>query len=455
MLHKRLKICRVLVLALACAWASQAQTPPLLDVKPTVPVQTGETLTLAKIDFAGLNKRTAEQALAVSGLRVGQSLTRDEIEEAAQRLSDSGWFKRLGYRLKGATEAIALTFTVEEDEITNIPVVFDNFIWFSDEEIAQALRGGGILGFDGTIPEGGKTADLVVQILAKEMAKQRLPGRIEYDFLASESGPGRIIFTVRDVKMPICSLAFPGASVVPEKLLQNTASELLNQEYSRYAALFVAQSKLRPLYRQRGYWRVQFGAATAQTVREKDCGGEGARVSVPVREGPQYLWAATTWAGNTAYQPLELDATLGLKAGEPADERQLDRGLRQINQLYQRKGYLDLLVSVSPAFDDPQKRLGWRLSLNEGPQYRMGRLTIANLPPADTLALTKEWKIKAGQPHDIEYLNEFVTTTMLPRLAQLGPGAQGLKVKTQQTPDKQKFTVDVMIELVRDEKPNP
>lgn len=455
MLHKRLKICRVLLLALACAWGSQAQTPPLLDVKPTVPTQTGEALTLAKVDFAGLNKRTAEQVLAVSGLRVGQSLTRDEIEQAAQRLLDSGWFKRLGYRLKGAADAVALTFTVEEDEVTNIPVVFDNFIWFSDEEIAQALRGNGILGFDGTIPEGGKTADLVVQILAKEMAKQRLAGRIEYNFLASEGGPGRIIFTVRDVKIPICSLAFPGASVVPENILQNAASELLSQNYSRYAALFVAQAKLRPLYRQRGYWRVQFGAATAQTVRDKDCGGEGGRVSIPVREGPQYLWAATTWAGHTAYQPSELDAAWGLKPGEPADERQLDRGLRQINQLYQRKGYLDLLVSVSPLFDDPQKRLGWRLSLNEGPQYRMGRLNIANLPPADTLALTKEWKLKAGQPHDVEYLEEFVNTVLLPRLAQLGKGAEGLKIKRQQTPDKNKLTVDVTIELLRDENPKP
>lgn len=447
---------RLLFLASALFWfagLAVAQTPPpLLDVKPNGPAQPKETLKLVKIDFAGLNKRAPDAALAVCGLQVGQTVTQDDIEQAAQRLSDSGWFKKLSYRLKGATvENITLTFTLEEDDSPNLPVVFDNFIWFTDLEIGDALRNNGILGFNGTIPEGGKTPELIVQILEKEHLKKRQTVHIEYEILASEGKQSsRVIFKVTGVRMPICELEFPGAVHVTEKLLQNAASELLSQDYSRYTALYVARYKLRPLYRQRGYWRAQFGDATAQVSREKDCAA-GVRVSVPVQEGAQYVWDALEWTGQNAYQATELDAAFALKTDAIADETKFEKGLHELNRLYQRKGYLDLLVSVKPLFDDAKKRLGWRLSLVEGPQYKMGKLAINNLPPADTQALLKEWKLKAGDVFDADYLTTFINSVMLPRLAQLGPLAQAQKIVTKQTPDKQKLTVDVTIDLANAE----
>ena len=459
MSYKVMQNCRWLVLALAFGWAvavAAGQTPPpLLEVKPNGAEKPAETLKLVKIEFAGLSKRAPDVALAVCGLQIGQTITQDDIEQAAQRLSDTGWFKKLGYRMKGpSTEAITLTFTLEEDESPNIPVFFDNFVALTDEEITDLLRANGIFGFDGTLPEGSKTPDLIVRILEKEFAKRRQKGRIEYELLASEGNQlPRLIFRVTGARLPICALAFPGANKVAENLLQNAASELLSQDYSRYTALYVARYKLRPLYRQRGYWRVQFGAANAQTLAgQADCAG-GVRLSVPVTEGPQFVWDALEWTGNTAYQPPELNAALALKTGETADESKFDLGLRELNQLYQRKGYLELLVSVKPLFNDAQKRLGWRLSLVEGPQYRMGKLTINNLPPADVQALLKEWQLKPGDVYDASYLNTFITATLLPRLAQLGPALQGRKIMPKPTPDKQKTTVDITIDVVADDKP--
>jgi outer membrane protein insertion porin family len=451
-----MQISRLLILALCLSGAAAAQTPtpaPLLDVKGAGAEKPEETLKLVKIDFAGLNKRTPESAQAVCGLQTGQNVTMNDIEQAAQRLSDSGWFRKIAYRLKGpSADSLTLTFTVEEDESPNLVVVFDNFVWFSDQELVDKIRVGGILGFDGTIPDGGKAPEIITQILERELAVKRLKGRVEHETLASlSSEPSRIVFTVRDVRLPVCALSFPGAANVPEKILQNAASELLGQNYSRYTASFVAREKLRPLYRQRGFWRVQFADATAELASDAECNG-GARVSVSVKENAQYAWDATAWAGNTAYQTPELDAALGLKSGEVADQTKFNRGLRGLQELYSRKGYLDLLIGASPVFRDADKRLGWRFVLTEGPQYRMGRLTISNLPPSDTQALLKEWALKTGDAYDSGYLETFIKNTMLPRLAQLGKVLEGMKIASKTTPDKQKFTVDITIELVKDEK---
>jgi outer membrane protein assembly factor BamA len=443
------------IFLLCLAGLARAQNPPpLLEIKPAAPVKAEERLTLVKIDFIGLNKRAPDAALAVSELQAGQSVTIDDIEAAAQRLMDSGWFKKLGYRLKGKPEAITLTFTLEEETSANIPVVFDNFVWFSDDELAALVRSNGVIGFDGTLPEGGRTADVVKEILQTELNKKRIPGRVEHDTVASEGGANaRLIFAVKGVALPICALSFPGATAVPEGALRNAAVELLNQDFSRYTAQYVALYKLRPLYRQRGYWKAQFQPAVGDEANDKDC-GKGVRVSLPVREGAQYLWDAVSWGGQVSYTPPELDAALGLKPGEVADQTKFDKGLRELNQLYGRKGFLELLVKADPLFKDEQKRLGWRLYLTEGPQYKMGSLAINGLPPSDTEAARADWRIKTGDVFDNSYTEEFVKTSLLPRLSQLGPAVQGLKVKTKQSPNKQTLTVDVTIELVKaDDKP--
>ena len=453
-----LRICGLFCCALLCATARPARAqdpPPLLDVKPTGPGKPAESVTLGKIEFVGLSQRQPETLLATCGLAVGQSVTLDEIEAAAQRLTDSGWFKKLGYRLKGASEAVALTFSVEEETSANIPVVFDNFIWFADEDLAKLIRDNGVFGFDGTVPEGGKAPEVIAKILQTEIDKKRIKGKVEYETLVGEGGAApRILYSVKGLRLPVCALAWPGAASVPEVLLQRAAVELLGQDYSRYAAQVVARYKLRPLFRQRGYWRAQFQPAVAQFVKDKDC-PDGVRVTVAVNDGPQYVWGETIWAGNTAYQPAELDAALGLKTGALADESQLDKGLRALNQLYQRKGYLDLLVKVETLLADKEKRVVWRLTLTEGPQFKMGRLLVNGFPPAETQAIAKDFQLKTGAVFDAAYTTPFVNASVMPRLQQLGSVVQGYKVVAKQSPDKEKMTVDVTIELVKDEKPPP
>ena len=431
--------------------AQDTNPPPLLEVKPTGPGNKPvETVKLAKIDFIGLSHYTADAALSVSGLAAGATLSLDDIEAGAQKLSDSGWFKKLGYRLKGPASALVLTFTVEEETAVNIPVVFDNFAWFADDELQDIIRKNGVLGFDGTVPESGRAPEIIAQTLQELLAKNRLPGRVVYETLAGAGGENaRILYSVKDISLRVCGLAFPGALVLTENELTRAAYELVGQDYSRYAAQVFAQYKLRPLYRQRGYWRAKFALPTAQLVKDDKTCANGVRLATPVTEGAQYRWNTTTWVNATAYDAPALDAAWGLPTGEVADETKLDKGLRALNELYQRKGYLDLGVRSEPLFDDAAQRLGWRLTLEEGPQFKMGRLTINGLPPAETQDLQKLWQLKEGDIFDAGYAQSFVTGPVSTRIAQLGPAAQGLKIQLKQTPDKKNLTVEVVISVVK------
>lgn len=447
------------ILSIWCGVYGWAQTdpPPLLEVKPATPASTqaGESVKLAQITFVGLQKRGPDAALSVSGLAVGASVTMDDIENAAQKLSDTGWFKKLGYRLKGTPQALTVTFTVEEETAANIPVVFDNFLGLADEDLSDAIRKGGVLGFDGTVAESGRAPEVIAQVLQDVLNRNRITGRVAYETLATGNGSNaRLLYSIKDITQPVCRLTFTGANSVTPDELNRTAYELVRQDYSRYAAQVYAQYKLRPLYRQRGYWRAKFAMPTGRRVRgEKDC-ADGVELVFAVDEGAAYTWGAVQWTGATAYTAPELDTALDLKAGAVADERQFDRGMGKLNEAYQRKGYLDLGVRAEPTFDDVGHKVNWKLGLEEGVQYRMGRLQIEGFPPVETQDLLKLWEIKEGDVYNADYAQSFVSGPALNRLKPLGSIVENWKVEYIATPDKQKQTVAVVIRLVKPkEKP--
>jgi len=103
----------------------------------TIFAQAGQKI--AKIELEGLQALTAETVIATSGLKVGERFSVDATDEAAQRLLSSGLFKKVGYRTRNAGGNVTITFQLEEVKGQSSPVVFDNFIWFSDEELAAAI----------------------------------------------------------------------------------------------------------------------------------------------------------------------------------------------------------------------------------------------------------------------------------------------------------------------------
>ena len=55
-------------------------------------------------------------------------------------------------------------------------------------------------------------------------------------------------------------------------------------------------------------------------------------------------------------------------------------------------------------------------TVDEGPQFRMGTLTFPGLDAAGAAALTKAWRLKAGDVYDASYSDTFVTDVIRPRL---------------------------------------
>lgn len=413
----------------------------LLAADCTQAQQAAKVLRLGKIEVNGLERYPREQVIAASGLQLGQAIDIQAADEAANRLMSSGLFKKLSFRFRSAKDQVTITFEVEEQK-ESVPVAFDNFIWFSEQELLAAIRRA-VPSFDGSAPETGEMPDNIKRALQGLLNERKIQGHVEYVSAADATGKNsRYLFTVKGVRIPICSLVFPGAKDVRESDLLKPSKPLFEMDYSREDVLTFARINLLPIYRQRGHLRASFLDPVAKLSSDADC-PNGVSVSLQVDEGEIYTWENAQWTGNSVLTAQELSAALGMKPNERADGLKIDQGSSFISKAYGKKGYIEARVeSAVPEFDDANRRVSYRYSVSEGPLYRMGVLEIKGLPEALTERIKFGWKLQTSSAFDTSYDEAFVKKAMA-ELAAAGFVAQESKIEYK--PNRDNRTVNVLI----------
>lgn len=398
---------------------------------------------IAKIETEGLQTLTTETVIATSGLKVGETFSVETTDAAAERLLKSGLFKRVAYRTRNVGANVTITFQLEEIKGQSSPVVFDNFIWFSDEELVAAIKRE-VPSFNGSAPDIGNTNEAIKKALQNLLAERKLPGQVEYNLTEREH-----MFRVEGVPMKICTLHFPGAQSVPEeKLIQATRSNM-DLEYSRQSANTFPKYGLYPIYRELGHLRATFGTPVAKPVTNDSC--EGVDLTIPVNEGAIYSWVKADWSGNQVLSAKELDDALGMKPGEVANGKKFDKGLSEVQKAYGKHGHIQVRMNPTPEYDEASPKVTFKIAVNEGPQYRMGAVEFKGFSSAYAALLAEKWALKSGEVYDQSYGGRFLridaaellSRILKERQSQGKPPNLGIVEK----PDRQTLIVNLTIEL--------
>lgn len=135
-----------------------------------------------------------------------------------------------------------------------------------------------------------------------------------------------------------------------------------------------------------------------------------------------------------------------LKSGDVADSMKIEGSWVDVNRVYGKKGYLKVSLKPEPVFDDARQLVTYQVAVTEGPQYRMGQVTIVGLPEDDAGRVKNAWGLKAGEVFDTSYIHVFLGKVERERLIkQIGE----LKVGHDYKRDDQKLTVDVVVKFGR------
>ncbi len=399
---------------------------------------------ISAIEAEGLQSLTPETVIATSGLKVGDTFSVEATDAAAERLLSSGLFNKVAYRTRTVGNNVTITFQLAEVKGQSSPVVFDNFIWFSDEELAAAIKRE-VPSFNGSAPDIGNTNEAIKKALQNLLTERKLPGQVEYNLTEHEH-----LFRVGGVSMRICELHFPGAQTVSEeKLIQATRSSM-DREYSRQSATIFPKYGLYPIYWELGHLRASFGEPVAKPAKNDAC--EGVDLTIPVNEGAKYSWARAEWSGNQVLTAKELDDALAMKPGEVANGKKFDKGLHEAQEAYGKSGHIEAHMKPTPEFDDAGTKVTFKIAVNEGPQYHMGTVEFKGFSADDAFILGKRWNLKSGEVYDRSYTTRFFrddAREIMSRIIQQRQ-SQGKPLpipSSRENPDRQSLTVNLVIEL--------
>lgn len=158
--------------------------------------------TLRKIEILGLQRLPAEQAIAATGLRIGDSIDGSIVDGAADKLMRSGWFQSVSYRVRSADGDTTVIFEVTEKPASSTSATGDvlgQVIWtgnsaLSTEDLSNAfsLRSGDPAplakidqGLGGVRKAYGRRGYINVQIF-ETMTRDTSRGRVNYEFTIRE-----------------------------------------------------------------------------------------------------------------------------------------------------------------------------------------------------------------------------------------------------------------------------
>lgn len=395
---------------------------------------------LLSIQVKGANHLNEDQVILASGLKVGQFAGETEFKQALQKLGDTGLFTDLTYTYQYSSTGCHVELQIAENDKL-VPIVFDNFVWFSDDELLALLRARVGL-FYGRLPMGGNLADQVEEALNAILSERKIAGKTDYLRSAAMDGPiDSYIYKVNYLPIEVRDMSFPGAAESEIPALQSVAKQLARQEYLR--TKMRAQEKLNfmPVYLARGYLNASFSDAQAKIAA--DGPPTLVDVSFPVAPGRQYRLTGIAWTGNAVFSDGQLQQLIHLKNGEPANAVQLGDDLDEIDKLYGTKGYLLAHANASPEMDDGQSAVHYQISVTEGDLYRMGELQIDGMDADGAKKIFAQWQLKKGDPYDNGYL---------PRFFQIMYHSFGQRVTynvvPKQTVNRQDKTVSVSLHFV-------
>jgi outer membrane protein assembly factor BamA len=357
------------------------------------------TAELREVKSDGQKKLTEAQIAALTGLQNGALVGREDLQKAADKLVATGLFATVKYDFKSRTEGLTLNFHVTESP--RVPAYYDNFPWFGDSELNDAIRAQ-LPFFDGTLPEGGNVVDIASDAVHGLLLTHKLDLPVQHQVVANPLADGNVQqFTVEGAGLKIATLSFSDAALATNPQVQQHLSEINGKPYSRTTIdLFLAE-QIRPVYLRLGYLKAKLGPPEVRLSGPPTAKlPEEIPVYVPISAGEVFHFGDAQWSGNNVISSIALASYFGLKTGAVADGMEMEAALEQIREEYGRRGYLDATVQPESSFDDAARTVSYKVAISEGKQYRMGGWVITGISANGESRVRATFPIAAGDVFD-------------------------------------------------------
>jgi len=387
------------------------------------------------------------QISLASGLKPGQAVDESILSKAADRLAQSGAFSEVSYQYRTLNGKMTVTFHLV-DQTKTMSCTFDNFVWFTPEEIDRAIRAEVPL-YDGHVPLNGSLPEDVKATLEHLLAQRHVTASVTYvpTSKSLSDTPAEFRYSAIGNLPLVTSVEFAGGPLDPA-LFNLAKQRLVGRPFSTAYSRLVAEKDLDSIYRNHAYLKAHFSdpqVTFTEGPSQADAGS--VRLVFTVTPGIEYKWHGAGWSGNSAYAAADLDGDLGMVEGTPAALDKILAGMDAVAEAYGKKGYIAAKLVPTQSFSEAAGQVRYSFEVSEGKQFTMGTLSVSGYDDGTADRIRKAWRLKPGDVFDSSYLKAFGRMDLRGALEASQAGITPGHTSIATTPNADALTVDVLVSL--------
>lgn len=278
----------------------------------SMPPAMAQDYAFSRVEVQGNDNVDTSSILKFARIEQGAPLTAAQLNDALQRVTDSGLFASVDFVPSGAT----LTIKVEE-----LPIIgtldFQGNKRLKDEELAVVISSESRRVFSAATAEGDAAT-----IAELYRARGRLAASVEPKIIPRGAGRVDLVFEITEGRVVENeSIAFVGNRDFSDRRLRQVLQtkqagffrQLIRRDTFDADRLEVDKQMVRDFYLSRGYADIEVIDASADLSRERDA----SFISFTLREGAKYSFGNVTVVSEVAdLDTADFAAALRLKSGE-------------------------------------------------------------------------------------------------------------------------------------------
>ena len=371
----------------------------LFLVRP-VPAQKFQPKT---IQFKGDPEYTDQELLDAAGLKKDAVLSLPEMNAAAKKLLDSGVFDQLAYKFDGAD----LVFTMSP--ATELyPVRIDNLPLPVDLDLDAEMHRRFPL-YHGKVPAEAGLTDQVREALEEILATEGVKATVTaapYGNPLHRSIVTAVSFSIvsQPVRLRVVQVAGASAAMLPQVQLVATRSAQAAFDFGISASDL--REQIASLYRDNGY-----AAAKVEATRSGAPVQSADSIEVPyvitIQEGRVYKTGWVHVPAGALLTQEEADDQLAAHAGQ-GPTAGVGLLMAVIQTRYKARGYLDVVITPHPEFDEAADTANYTLDIAPGAVYHLAYVKFDNVSDDLRARLMHAWEMMPGDAFNQTYLDTFV-----------------------------------------------
>jgi hypothetical protein len=126
-----------------------------------------------------------------------------------------------------------------------------------------------------------------------------------------------------------------------------------------------------------------------------------------VTAGRQYRLGNLRIKGGRIFPPEVLRDCIELQEGDIFDTHRIRAGMECLRSVYDANGYINFAVVPSTQIDDTHKRVSLFLDIEDGPQFRIGKIEVLGRNRASFEKLLQESGLKNGVIYSSQLVEDF------------------------------------------------